>query len=86
MESLLVWLMALLFLVIALLIVARLLAFASHAIGLNPPEWLLETGLPNPPSRFASAIMVLASVYFVASLFFELPFFDLFTETNGAAQ
>ncbi len=70
---------------IALLIAVRFLAIALHAFGGNPPNWLMEPFTVDQPRGY-SLIFLVAATYLLASLFFELPMFDLFTERNGGGQ
>ncbi len=85
MESVVLLLFLILFIGGVLLLIARILAFAFHAVGGNPPEWLLEPASVTQP-RFLSAIVVLAFVYIVASLFLDLPYFDFFDSPKEAVQ
>ncbi|GJL91308.1 hypothetical protein [Hyphococcus sp.] len=75
----------LLFLVAGLFIFVRLLAAVFHVAGGNPPEWLMfpmSTGQP----RFLTLIFLLLAGYVVASLFFDLPYFDFFDGPEEAVQ
>lgn len=86
MDEVLVIAFALLLVAGGVVFLIRLLGLAAHAIGLNPPEWMIDNAITGVPSRFEAAIVLLIFLYLVASTLFDLPVFDLIDPAKEAAQ
>lgn len=74
---------------IVLIFLIKLVALGAHALGLNPPLFLIESWPLGVPSRFYSGLFVffgLLVVIVFSAMIFEVPILSDFLFPEEAAQ